>query len=102
MGKLTPAQKQRLWGFHDDEIAIEQDATWEEVKKALDVVGNADQFERIRDEALRLYDVPESVVRTSPPENPEEVLKQIREARDIIRRVRREKDPDPERFAGIK
>ena len=101
MGKLTPAQKQRLWGFHDDEIAIEHDATWEEVKRALDVVGNADQFERIRDEALRLFDVPENVVSNHPPENPEEVLRQLRESRELLPK-RNGGKYDPERFADIK
>ncbi len=100
-GKLTPAQKARIWGYHDDEIAIAHDAGWDDVKAALDVVGNADQFERIRDEALRLFDVPENVVSTHQLEKPEDVLREFREVQEQIRQ-RNGGKYDPDRFAGIK
>lgn len=100
-GKLSPAEKKKLWPFEDDEIAIAADAGWDDVKAALDVVGNADQFERIRDEALRLYDVPESVVSTHPPERPEDVVEQLREVSELLRK-RNGGKRDPERYADFK
>jgi hypothetical protein len=100
-GKLSPAEKKKLWPFEDDEIAIAADAGWDDVKAALDVVGNADQFERIRDEALRLYDVPENVVSTHPPEKPEDVVEQLREVNELLRK-RNGGKRDPERYADFK
>jgi hypothetical protein len=98
---LSPAEKKRRWGFHDDEIDIPFDASWDRVKEALEVVGNADQFERIRDEALRLFDVPETVVSSEPPENQEEAMKAMRSAIDRWRK-RDDIKRDPAKLASFK
>ena len=101
LGRLSPAEKKRRWGFHDDEIAIPPDASWDRVKEALEMVGNADQFDRIRDEALRLFDVPETVVSSEPPENPEDAMKVVRSAIDRWRK-RDDIKRDPAKLAGFK
>lgn len=64
---LTPSSRKRLWGYSDDEIEIRPDATWNDVHRVLDYVGSGDQFERLRDEALRLYGVSEKVVKKHDP-----------------------------------
>ena len=69
-GKISAAERKNIWPFTDDEIAIAPDATWEQVKAALELVGNADEFERLRDEALRLCGVPEERVSDHPMIDP--------------------------------
>jgi hypothetical protein len=101
LGRLSPAEKKRRWGYHDDEIDIPFDASWDRVKEVLEMVGNADQFERIRDEALRLFDVPETVVSSEPPENPEDAMKVVRSAIDRWRK-RDDIKRDPAKLAGFK
>jgi hypothetical protein len=64
---LTPAVRKRLWNYSDDEIEIRPDATWDDVHNVLDYVGSGDQFERLRDEALRLHGVSEKVVKKHAP-----------------------------------
>ena len=81
-GKVSAAEKKKLWPFAEDETAIAPDASWDQVEAALDIIGNGDQFTRIRDEALRLYGVPEDVVSTHPLDDPEEVMKEFRAARE--------------------
>jgi hypothetical protein len=76
---LTPAMRKKLWNFGDDETEIRPDATWEQVQSALDIVGSGDQFERLRDEALRLHGVSEKAVKEHPDVNHEEVTKELRE-----------------------
>lgn len=60
---LTPTMRKRLWSYSDDEVEIRPDATWDDVQRVLDCVGSADQFERLRDEALRLHGVSEKLVK---------------------------------------
>lgn len=57
--KLSAAERNKLWPFADDDVAIADDATWEAVKAVLTKVGMGDEFERLRDEALRLHQVDE-------------------------------------------
>jgi hypothetical protein len=63
---LTPASRKQLWGYTDDELEIRPDATWDDVQKVLDDVGSGDQFERLRDEALRLHGVSYKAVKDHP------------------------------------
>ena len=93
-GKVSAAEKKKLWPFAEDETAIAPDASWEQVEAALDIIGNGDQFTRIRDEALRLYGVPEDVVSTHPLDDPEEVMKEFRAARETVRKMHEKKYAD--------
>jgi tellurite resistance protein len=93
-GKVSAAEKKKLWSFAEDETAIPVDASWEQVEAALDIIGNGDQFPRIRDEALRLYGVPEDVVSTHPLDDPEEVMKEFRAARETVRKMHEKKYAD--------
>lgn len=86
-GKVSAAERKNLWPFSDDELAIAADATWEQVKAALELVGNADEFERLRDEALRLCGVPEERVSDHPIIDHDEALAEIRAAMHEARRT---------------
>ncbi|HEY8098089.1 MAG TPA: hypothetical protein VIE65_18670 [Methylobacter sp.] len=77
---LTPTLRKKRWDFKDEEVEISDDATWERVQEVLDKVGAADQFERLRDEALRLHGVSEATVKEHPPVNHEEAMKELKEA----------------------
>ena len=77
----------KSWPFTDDELAIAPDATWEQVKAALELVGNADEFERLRDEALRLCGVPEERVSDHPIIDHDEAMVEIRAAMQEARRA---------------
>jgi hypothetical protein len=101
LGKLSPAEKKRYWSFSDEELEIPLDATWEQVKQTLELVGAGDQFERIRDEALRLFDVPETVVSGDPPESPEEALEVMRST-FAMRRANDGVNRNPNKYAGFK
>lgn len=78
--KLTAAERKRLWNFSDDELEIPPDATWEQVQEVLDYVGSGDQFERLRDEAMRLFDVPEKFVREHPHLDQDEATREVQRA----------------------
>ena len=86
-GKMSAAERKTLWPFTDDELAITPDATWDQVKAALELVGNADEFERLRDEALRLCGVPEERVSDHPLIDHEEAMAEIRAAMQEARRA---------------
>jgi len=104
-GKVSAAEKKKLWPFAEDETAIAPDASWDQVEAALDIIGNGDQFPRIREEALRLYGVPEAVVSTQPLDDPEEVMKEMRAALQEVRKSRGTFSQRKHRaadFAGIK
>jgi len=83
---LSPAQRQELWKFSDDELKIDDDATWEQVEDVLELVGAADQFGRLRDEALRLHGVSENAVRTHHNMSEDQAMAQIREIAKGLRR----------------
>ena len=87
-GRISAAERKNIWPFSDDEIAIAPDATWEQVKAALELVGNADEFERLRDEALRLCGVPEERVSDHPMIDHDEAMAEIRAAMQEARRPR--------------
>ena len=87
-GKISAAERKNIWPFSDDELAIAPDATWEQVKAALELVGNADEFERLRDEALRLCGVPEERVSDHPMIDHDEAMAEIRAAMQEARRAR--------------
>jgi len=104
-GKISAAEKKKLWPFAEDETDIPPDASWEQVEAALDIIGNGDQFPRIREEALRLYGVPEHIVSTHPLDDPEEVMKEMRAALQEVRKSRGTFSQRKHRaadFAGIK
>ena len=86
-GKISAAERKNIWPFSDDELAIAPDATWEQVKAALELVGNADEFERLRDEALRLCGVPEERVSDHPIIDHDEAMAEIRAAMQEARRA---------------
>ena len=86
-GKISAAERKNIWPFTDDELAIAPDATWEQVKAALELVGNADEFERLRDEALRLCGVPEERVSDHPIIDHDEAMAEIRAAMQEARRA---------------
>lgn len=77
--KLSDGEKKKAWPYAEDELEIGQDASWDRVKEVLDLTGNPDQFDRIRDEALRLYDVPEDVVASSTLSQ-DEAMQELRKA----------------------
>ena len=81
---LTAAQRKTLWGFNEDETYISHDATWEEVQRAIDIVGSEDQFGRLRDEALRLHGVSESDVKEHPKVDYEEAMQELRESLHML------------------
>ena len=58
--RLTKAQKTSLWGFAEDETRIDSNYTWEQVKDVLDFVGIGDEFEPIRDQAIRMVPPPDT------------------------------------------
>ena len=87
---ITARERKKRWGFAEDETEIRDDATWEEVRAVLDFIGNGDEFERLRDEALRLHDVPEKYVREHPAEDSEEAMNSVREALAQIRKSKGE------------
>ena len=102
--KLTAAERKRLWNFSDDELAIPRDATWEQVQAVLDYVGSGDQFERLRDEAMRLFDVPEKFVREHPHVDHDEAARQLQrvmEDRGVLW-ARSEPKFTPSSFEGFK
>ena len=86
-GKISAAERKNIWPFTDDELAIAADATWDQVKAALELVGNADEFERLRDEALRLCGVPEERVSDHPLIDHDEAMAEIRAAMQEARRA---------------
>ena len=86
-GRISAAERKSLWPFTDDELAIAPDATWDQVKAALELVGNADEFERLRDEALRLCGVPEERVSDHPIIDHDEAMVEIRAAMQEARRA---------------
>ena len=86
-GRISAAERKNIWPFSDDELAIAPDATWEQVKAALELVGNADEFERLRDEALRLCGVPEERVSDHPMIDHDEAMVEIRAAMQETRRA---------------
>jgi hypothetical protein len=83
---LTTAQRQELWKFSDDELKIDDDATWERVEDVLELVGASDQFGRLRDEALRLHGVSENAVRAHNNMSEEQAMAQIREIAKQLQR----------------
>ena len=87
-GKVSAAERKRLWPFSDDQIAISPEATWEQVKATLELVGNGDEFERLRDEALRFYGVPEERVSDHPIIDHDEAMAEIRSVMQEARRSR--------------
>jgi hypothetical protein len=87
-GKVSAGERKKLWPFSDDEIAILPEATWEQVKATLELVGNGDEFERLRDEALRLYGVPEERVSDHPIIDHDEAMAEIRSVMQEARRSR--------------
>jgi hypothetical protein len=84
--KLTPAMRKRLWGYSEDELEILPDANWDQVQAVLDYVGNGDQFERLRDEALRLFGVSEKVVKEHPEVDHDEAMRELQLALKDIER----------------
>ena len=78
-GRLTPAQRKWLWDYGEDEIEIPANASWDQVKYALNTVGSDDQFERLRDEALRLYGWSEKAMKEHPDVNHEEAMQELKE-----------------------
>jgi hypothetical protein len=78
--KLSASEKKKIWPYSDDEIEIAHDTSWDRVQAVLDLVGNADQFERIRDEALRLYGMPENVLNSHPLHDHDEAIEEMRKA----------------------
>ena len=100
VGKLTAAQKKKLWGYSDDETAIPNDASWELVEETLNRVGIGDQFERIRDEALRLYGMSEERVSGHLIIDHDAAMKELREAtQNMYLSNRKQKKYPPEAFA---
>ena len=94
---LTPSSRKRLWGYSDDEIEIRPDATWNDVHGVLDYVGSGDQFERLRDEALRLYGVSEKAVKEHPHNSEIEVQELLQAIHEQSVKDRKGKRPD---FSG--
>ena len=86
-GKISATERKNIWPFTDDELAIAPDATWDQVKAALELVGNADEFERLRDEALRLCGVPEERVSDHAIIDHDEAMAEIRAAMQEARRA---------------
>lgn len=99
--KLTTSETKKLWPYTEDEIEIAQDAGWERVKAVLDLVGNADQFERIRDEALRLHGLPETAIGTSQLDDHEDAMEEMRKA-VAYRITRLNHNRDSKKFADWK
>lgn len=99
--KLTASEAKKLWPYSDDETEIAQDAGWDRVKAVLDFVGNGDQFERIRDEALRLHGLPETAVGTADIDDQEDAMEEMRKV-IAERNARLNRKHDPEKFAGWK
>ena len=76
---LTAIRRKELWNFNDDELEISTDATWEQLQEVLDKVGAGDQFERLRDEALRLHGVSEETVKEHRVVNHDQAMKELEE-----------------------
>jgi hypothetical protein len=82
--KLPASERKQLWAFSDEELKIPETASWEQVQRVLDHVGSGDQFERLRDEALRIFGVPESVVREHPDVDHDEAMQEVQRAMEDI------------------
>ena len=95
---LSKEEKEQRWGFKWDEIDIPNDASWDDVQRALEVVGCPDQFDRIRDEALRLHGLPEEMVRDHPLEDHDEVMKAYK---DFLSEESKRGSFDSERYREV-
>ena len=99
--KLSATDKKKLWAYADDEVEIAPDASWDRVQSVLEFVGNADQFERIRDEALVLHGVPEDRVGLHTIQNQDEAMVELRKV-IALRNAHMNRKHDPDRFADFK
>ena len=76
---LSASDRKKLWGYSDDELTIDDNATWDRIEDVLELVGASDQFERLRDEALRLHGVSENTVRAHRDITEEQAMAEIEE-----------------------
>lgn len=74
---LSASDRKTLWGFSDDDLKIDDNATWDRIEDVLELVGASDQFERLRDEALRLHGVSENTVRAHRDITEEQAMAEI-------------------------
>jgi len=98
---MTSTLRKKLWNYGDEELEISVDATWERVQEVLNRVEAGDQFDRLRDEALRLHGVSEKTVREHPTVNHEEAMKELEEIVTQIQKMRRTKRYTPLDFPGF-
>jgi hypothetical protein len=76
--KLSAAEQRKLWPHSEQDVEIADDATWDGVEAVLAKVGAGDQFERLRDEALRLNGVGEDFVREHRNLDHEQAMQEVR------------------------
>lgn len=74
---LSASDRKTLWGYSDDDLKIDDNATWDRIEDVLELVGASDQFERLRDEALRLHGVSENTVRAHRDITEEQAMAEI-------------------------
>ena len=95
MGKKGKAERQKAWGFPEDETDIPQDATEEVILSVMDIVGAADEFVRFRDEARAMVGVASKARELGPDEEDDIII-------DAEKPEPAEKSRQKERFAGFK
>ena len=101
--KLSAAQRQRRWGFKDDEVDIAKDATRDDMRAVLERVGLPDQFDRIRDEAFRLYGMPEDYLNTHDLYDHDVAMSQLRTVTEQLSQISgRQPIPPVEQFSDFK
>jgi hypothetical protein len=100
--KLSASQRQRRWGFKDDEVDIAKDATWDDVKTVLERVGSPDQFDRIRDEAFRVYGMPEDYLNTHDLDDHDVAMSELRTVIEQLSQISgRQPIPPVEQFSDF-
>lgn len=97
---LSASDREKIWVFSDDELKIDDNATWEQIEEVLNLVGARDHFERLRDEALRLHGVSENTVRAHPDITEEQAMAEIEEIVKALQ-ARDTYSPRPEDFSDF-
>lgn len=70
--KFSWSAVQKKTGYTSDEVEIQPDFTWEDVRNALDAVGIGDEFEGLRDQAINSTSVPTRLIREAEAAAPED------------------------------
>lgn len=85
--RLTEQERQELWPYRDEDLVISDDADWEQIKAALNVVGAEDQFQRLVDEGRRISGTPADRVKAKKISDEKSYVREAEERQRLIRKV---------------